>query len=104
MGCRLEIELAGLPDAQVAKMRSDIRRLHREDDTEKTLHKGVAQSATKSYVDYNRGGTPLAEIVSEPDMRTPEEAHAYLTALRQILLYTGVSDCNMEEEIGRAHV
>jgi aspartyl-tRNA(Asn)/glutamyl-tRNA(Gln) amidotransferase subunit B len=48
-------------------------------------------------VDYNRGGTPLAEIVSEPDMRSPTEAYAYLTALKQVLLYTEVSDCNMEE-------
>ncbi len=51
----------------------------------------------KSYVDYNRGGTPLAEIVSEPDLRSPTEAHAYLTALKQVMLYTEVSDCNMEE-------
>ena len=48
-------------------------------------------------MDYNRGGTPLAEIVSEPDLRSPTEAHAYLTALKQVLLYTEVSDCNMEE-------
>jgi aspartyl-tRNA(Asn)/glutamyl-tRNA(Gln) amidotransferase subunit B len=48
-------------------------------------------------VDYNRGGTPLAEIVSEPDLRSPAEAYAYLTALKQVLLYTEVSDCNMEE-------
>jgi len=93
----LEIEVAGLPAAAGAKKRIGITRLHLEDDAAKNLHEGFAQSATKSYVDYNRGGTPLAEIVSEPDMRTPEEAHAYLTALRQILLYTGVSDCNMEE-------
>ena len=51
----------------------------------------------KAYIDFNRCGTPLSEIVSEPDMRDPEEAYAYLTALKQILLYTGVSDCNMEE-------
>jgi len=57
----------------------------------------LAQSADKTYVDLNRCGTPLSEIVSEPDMRSPDEAYAYLTALRQILLYTGVSDCNMEE-------
>ncbi len=57
----------------------------------------VPDSAEKSYVDYNRGGTPLAEIVSEPDLRSPTEAHAYLTALKQVLLYTEVSDCNMEE-------
>jgi aspartyl-tRNA(Asn)/glutamyl-tRNA(Gln) amidotransferase subunit B len=80
-----------------ARKRIGITRIHLEDDAAKNLHEGFAQSATKSYVDYNRGGTPLAEIVSEPDMRAPEEAHTYLTALRQILLYTGVSDCNMEE-------
>jgi aspartyl-tRNA(Asn)/glutamyl-tRNA(Gln) amidotransferase subunit B len=61
------------------------------------LHEGFSESATKAYIDFNRCGTPLCEIVSEPDMRTPEEAYAYLTTLRQILLYTGVSDCNMEE-------
>src|SRR5262249_10656636 len=61
------------------------------------LHEGFKDSATKGYVDYNRCGTPLAEIVSEPDMRSPEEAYAYLTTLRQIMLYTGVSDCSMEE-------
>ena len=59
--------------------------------------KALRNRAPKAYIDYNRGGTPLSEIVSEPDMRTPEEAYAYLTTLRQILLYTGVSDCNMEE-------
>jgi aspartyl-tRNA(Asn)/glutamyl-tRNA(Gln) amidotransferase subunit B len=87
----LEIEAAG------TKKRIGITRLHLEDDAAKNVHEGFLQSATKAYVDYNRGGTPLAEIVSEPDMRTSEEAYAYLTALRQILLYTGVSDCNMEE-------
>ena len=49
------------------------------------------------YVDLNRCGTPLVEIVSEPDIRTPDEAYEYLTRLKEILLYTGVSDCNMEE-------
>jgi aspartyl-tRNA(Asn)/glutamyl-tRNA(Gln) amidotransferase subunit B len=87
----LEIEVGD------SRKRIGITRLHLEDDAAKNLHEGFSQSATKSYVDYNRGGTPLAEIVSEPDMRTPEEAYAYLTTLRQILLYTGVSDCNMEE-------
>src|SRR5436853_7005042 len=80
-----------------AKKRIGITRLHLEEDAAKNLHEGFAQSAQKAYIDYNRCGTPLSEIVSEPDMRTPEEAHAYLTTLRQILLYTGVSDCNMEE-------
>jgi aspartyl-tRNA(Asn)/glutamyl-tRNA(Gln) amidotransferase subunit B len=77
--------------------RIGITRLHLEEDAAKNLHEGFSQSATKAYIDYNRCGTPLCEIVSEPDMRTPEEAYAYLTTLRQILLYTGVSDCNMEE-------
>src|SRR5467141_2391028 len=80
-----------------AKKRIGITRLHLEEDAAKNLHEGFSQSATKAYIDYNRCGTPLSEIVSEPDMRTPEEADAYLTALRQIMLYTGVSDCNMEE-------
>jgi aspartyl-tRNA(Asn)/glutamyl-tRNA(Gln) amidotransferase subunit B len=77
--------------------RIGITRLHLEEDAGKSLHDGLAQSADKTYVDLNRCGTPLAEIVSEPDMRSPDEAYAYLTTLRQILLYTGVSDCNMEE-------
>jgi len=80
-----------------AKKRIGITRLHLEEDAAKNLHEGFAQSAQKAYIDYNRCGTPLCEIVSEPDMRAPEEAYAYLTTLRQILLYTGVSDCNMEE-------
>src|ERR1700675_667225 len=77
--------------------RIGITRLHLEDDAAKNLHEGFLDSADKSYVDYNRGGTPLAEIVSEPDLRSPTEAHAYLTALKQVMLFTEVSDCNMEE-------
>ena len=96
-----ELPLAehGWVDIDVAgeRKRIGITRLHLEDDAAKNLHEGFSQSATKGYIDYNRGGTPLAEIVSEPDMRTPDEAYAYLTTLRQILLYTGVSDVNMEE-------
>jgi len=80
-----------------AKKRIGITRLHLEEDAAKNLHEGFSESSTKAYIDYNRCGTPLCEIVSEPDMRAPEEAYAYLTTLRQILLYTGVSDCNMEE-------
>jgi aspartyl-tRNA(Asn)/glutamyl-tRNA(Gln) amidotransferase subunit B len=87
----LEIEHDG------AKKRIGITRLHLEEDAAKNLHEGFSQSAQKAYIDYNRCGTPLIEIVSEPDICTPAEAHAYLTTLRQILLYTGVSDCNMEE-------
>jgi aspartyl-tRNA(Asn)/glutamyl-tRNA(Gln) amidotransferase subunit B len=93
----LEIEVAGLPAQTGARKRIGITRLHLEEDAAKNLHEGFSQSATKAYIDYNRCGTALSEIVSEPDMRTPEEAYAYLTTLRQILLYTGVSDCNMEE-------
>jgi aspartyl-tRNA(Asn)/glutamyl-tRNA(Gln) amidotransferase subunit B len=84
-------------DRDGAKKRIGITRLHLEEDAAKNLHEGFSESATKAYIDYNRCGTPLSEIVSEPDMRAPEEAYAYLTALRQIMLYTGVSDCNMEE-------
>ena len=87
----LEIEVDGV------SKRVGITRLHMEEDAAKNLHEGFSDSATRSYIDYNRCGTPLVEIVSEPDMRTPAEAHAYLTALKQILLYTKVSDCNMEE-------
>jgi aspartyl-tRNA(Asn)/glutamyl-tRNA(Gln) amidotransferase subunit B len=74
-----------------------ITRLHLEEDAGKSLHEGFPNSGERTYVDFNRCGTPLSEIVSEPDMRSPDEAYAYLTTLRQILLYTGVSDCNMEE-------
>jgi aspartyl-tRNA(Asn)/glutamyl-tRNA(Gln) amidotransferase subunit B len=84
-------------DAGGAKKRVGITRLHLEDDAAKNLHEGFPESDQKSYIDYNRGGTPLSEIVTGPDMRTAEEAYAYLTTLKQILLYTGVSDCNMEE-------
>ena len=87
----LDIEAGG------ARKRIGITRLHLEEDAAKNLHEGFSQSATKAYIDYNRCGTPLAEIVSEPDIRSSEEAYAYLTALRQIMLYTGVSDVNMEE-------
>ena len=77
--------------------RVGITRLHLEEDAGKSLHDGFPHSNEKTYVDFNRCGTPLSEIVSEPDMRSPDEAYAYLTTLRKILLYTGVSDCNMEE-------
>ena len=87
----LEIELDG------AKKRIGITRLHMEEDAGKSMHEGFPESATKSYIDFNRCGTPLVEIVSEPDLRTPAEAYAYLNTLRQVLLYTEVSDCNMEE-------
>jgi len=77
--------------------RIGITRLHMEEDAGKSMHEGFADSDTKTYVDLNRTGTPLAEIVSEPEISTPDEAFEYLTKLKEIILYTGVSDCNMEE-------
>ncbi len=86
-----------VPTADGATKRIGITRLHMEEDAGKSLHEGFADSATRTYLDLNRCGTPLVEIVSEPDIRTPDEAFEYLTRLKEILLYTGVSDCNMEE-------
>jgi aspartyl-tRNA(Asn)/glutamyl-tRNA(Gln) amidotransferase subunit B len=86
-----------VPAADGATKRIGITRLHMEEDAGKSLHEGFTDSATRTYLDLNRCGTPLIEIVSEPDIRTPDEAFEYLTRLKEILLYTGVSDCNMEE-------
>ena len=80
-----------------SEKRIGITRLHLEEDAGKSIHDGFPDSNEKTYVDLNRAGVPLAEIVSEPDMSSPEEAYDYVTRLRQILLYLGVSDCNMEE-------
>src|SRR5713226_6167660 len=87
----IEIDLNG------GKKKIGITRLHLEEDAGKSLHEGFADAASKTAIDLNRTGVPLAEIVSEPDMRSPEEAYEYLTRLKEIILYTGVSDCNMEE-------
>ncbi|MCW8087312.1 Asp-tRNA(Asn)/Glu-tRNA(Gln) amidotransferase subunit GatB [Sabulicella glaciei] len=78
-----------------------ITRLHLEQDAGKSLHD---QHATKSFIDLNRSGVALMEIVSEPDMRSPEEAGAYLTKLRQIMRYLGTCDGNMDEGSLRADV
>jgi aspartyl-tRNA(Asn)/glutamyl-tRNA(Gln) amidotransferase subunit B len=86
-----------VPAADGTMKRIGITRLHMEEDAGKSLHDGFADSATRTYLDLNRCGTPLIEIVSEPDIRTADEAFEYLTRLKEILLYTGVSDCNMEE-------
>jgi aspartyl-tRNA(Asn)/glutamyl-tRNA(Gln) amidotransferase subunit B len=75
----------------------NITRLHLEEDAGKSLHEGFPEADKKTAVDLNRTGVPLIEIVSEPDISSPEEAHEYLIRLREIILYTGVSDCNMEE-------
>ncbi len=74
-----------------------ITRLHMEEDAGKSIHDGLADSSVYTSIDLNRSGTPLVEIVSEPDMRSADEAFEYLTLLKEIVLYTGVSDCNMEE-------
>jgi aspartyl-tRNA(Asn)/glutamyl-tRNA(Gln) amidotransferase subunit B len=74
-----------------------ITRVHLEEDAGKSLHEGFPDSGERTYLDLNRCGTPLIEIVSEPDIRSPEEATEYLTRLKEIILYTGVSDVNMEE-------
>ena len=79
------------------KKRIGITRLHLEEDAGKSLHDGFPGSKDSTAIDLNRTGTPLAEIVSEPDIATPDEAYEYLTRLKEIILYTGVSDCNMEE-------
>jgi aspartyl-tRNA(Asn)/glutamyl-tRNA(Gln) amidotransferase subunit B len=76
------------------RIRVGITRLHVEEDAGKLLHD---RFPGKTAVDLNRAGVPLAEIVSEPDLRSPAEARAYLTTLRQILVYAGASDCSMEQ-------
>jgi aspartyl-tRNA(Asn)/glutamyl-tRNA(Gln) amidotransferase subunit B len=74
-----------------------ITRLHLEEDAGKSLHEGFSDAAEKTAIDLNRSGVPLIEIVSEPDIASPNEAYEYLTRLKEIILYTGISDCNMEE-------
>jgi aspartyl-tRNA(Asn)/glutamyl-tRNA(Gln) amidotransferase subunit B len=88
----LEIEVDG------QRRRIGITRVHMEEDTARLLHRvDPATGEGYSLIDINRSGTPLMEIVSEPDMRSPAEARDYLQRLRQILRYIGVSDANMEE-------
>ncbi len=77
--------------------RIGITRLHLEEDAGKTIHDGFQDSNRYSYVDLNRAGVPLAEIVSEPDIRSADEAVAYLSALKQIMQFVGVSACDMEK-------
>ncbi|HOZ48287.1 MAG TPA: Asp-tRNA(Asn)/Glu-tRNA(Gln) amidotransferase subunit GatB [Candidatus Hydrogenedentes bacterium] len=89
----LEIDIAG------QTKRIGITRAHMEEDTARNVH-GIGSN--ESGIDFNRSGVPLLEIVTEPDLRSAEEVHAYLVALKQILGYLGVSDCNMEEGSLRA--
>ena len=74
-----------------------LTRIHMEEDAGKLVHEGMPDSDTKSYVDFNRSGVPLIEIVSEPDMRSAAEAAEFFSRLRNILVWLGVSDGNMEE-------
>ena len=87
---------AGTPGAPQTK-RIGITRVHLEEDAGKSLHEGFVGANDTTAVDLNRSGVPLIEIVSEPDIASPEEAYEYLTRLKEIILYTGVSDVNMEE-------
>ncbi len=87
----IEIEM------EKVRKRIGVTRVHLEEDAGKSLHEGFADSDRKSYIDLNRSGVPLIEIVSEPDLRTPDEAFAYLTRLKTLLQYLDVSNCNMEE-------
>jgi aspartyl-tRNA(Asn)/glutamyl-tRNA(Gln) amidotransferase subunit B len=86
-----------IPASGGGTKRIGITRLHVEEDAGKSLHDGLPGTESATLVDLNRSGTPLIEIVSEPDISTPEEAYEYLTRLKEIILYTAVSDCNMEE-------
>ena len=103
---RLDLDTPLLPpfavrDADGYRVRIGITRIHLEEDTGKMIHVGGAEGriagATHSLVDFNRAGTPLMELVTEPDIRTPEEARRFAQKLRSIWLALGVSDCNMEE-------
>jgi aspartyl-tRNA(Asn)/glutamyl-tRNA(Gln) amidotransferase subunit B len=84
-----------LLDGAIKKIR--LHRIHMEEDAGKLVHEGYSWSRESSGVDFNRGGVPLIEIVTHPDLRSSEEAYEYLTALKAVLLYAEVSDCNMEE-------
>jgi aspartyl-tRNA(Asn)/glutamyl-tRNA(Gln) amidotransferase subunit B len=89
---RLDIDLPGGVTRRIG-----IQRLHLEEDVGKLVHEGTLETARTSLVDYNRSGVPLMETVSRPDLRSPEEAAAYLRAFRAVLVCLGVCDGNMEE-------
>ncbi|MBI2516880.1 MAG: Asp-tRNA(Asn)/Glu-tRNA(Gln) amidotransferase subunit GatB [Opitutae bacterium] len=89
----VEIELPGASLAVMGEhQKIELTRIHLEEDVGKLTH-----GANDSLVDYNRAGTPLMEIVTEPVIRSPEEAFAFLTSLRTSLIYAGISDCDMEK-------
>jgi len=84
-------------DEAGAARRVRITRVHMEEDAGKSIHEGFADSSRKTYVDYNRSGVPLIEIVTEPDLRSASAAAEFFTRLRAILVWLGVNDGNMEE-------
>jgi aspartyl-tRNA(Asn)/glutamyl-tRNA(Gln) amidotransferase subunit B len=87
----IEIQVNGKPK------RIGVQRIHMEEDAGKSLHEGFPDSSRNTYLDYNRSGVPLVEIVTRPDIRSSEEAYDYLTRLKEILEYLDVCDGNMEE-------
>src|SRR5215510_14302620 len=93
------LALGGGLDITVGGISKHVRltRIHMEEDAGKSLHEGFPDSDRRTYIDYNRSGAPLIEIVSEPDMRSAGEAAEFFTRLRAILVWLGVSDGNMEE-------
>lgn len=94
VGGYLDVDIGGY----IRRVR--ITRVHMEEDTGKLLHKGTTgriSESEASIVDFNRAGTPLIEIVTEPDIRSPEEAREYMIVLRNLILFLDVSDCSMEE-------
>jgi aspartyl-tRNA(Asn)/glutamyl-tRNA(Gln) amidotransferase subunit B len=93
------LALGGGLEIQVGDSSTRVRltRIHMEEDAGKSLHEGFADSTRRTYLDYNRAGVPLIEIVTEPDLRSPVEAATFFETLRQILVWLGVNDGNMEE-------
>ena len=91
------IEVAGLDGADAPMRRVGLTRIHMEEDAGKSIHDAALIGSDVTHVDLNRAGIPLLEIVSEPDLRSPSEAAAYLRTLRQILRYIDVSDADMEK-------
>lgn len=91
-------------DVEGGTRRIGITRIHLEEDAAKNIHAGHIAEANASFIDYNRGGVPLIEIVSAPDIRSPEEARAYLEKLRSIIVYTGISEAKLQEGQMRADV
>jgi aspartyl-tRNA(Asn)/glutamyl-tRNA(Gln) amidotransferase subunit B len=92
----VDIVVDGIPKRGTVK-RIGVTRIHMEDDAGKSQHEGFKDSTRYTYVDLNRSGTPLIEIVSEPDMRTSDEAVAYFAEVKQALQFVGVSTCDMEK-------